>query len=42
MNEGITSLLGTGDGQVPYVPLSAEDVAATQATWTSRTTGAQG
>jgi phosphate transport system substrate-binding protein len=42
VNEGITSLLGTGDGQVPYVPLSAEDVAATQAAWTSRTTGAQG
>jgi phosphate transport system substrate-binding protein len=42
VTEGITSLLGTGDGQVPYVPLSAEDVAATQAAWTSRTTGAQG
>ena len=42
VNEGITSLLGTGDGQVPYVPLSAEDVAATQAAWTARTTGAQG
>jgi phosphate transport system substrate-binding protein len=42
VNEGITSLLGTGDGQVPYVPLSAEDVAATQAAWAARTTGAQG
>ncbi|HEX6659564.1 MAG TPA: substrate-binding domain-containing protein, partial [Ilumatobacter sp.] len=42
VNEGITSLLGTGDGQVPYVPLSAEDVAATQAAWAARTTGPQG
>ena len=41
VNEGITSLLGTGDGQVPYVPLSAEDVAATQAAWAARTTGTQ-
>jgi phosphate transport system substrate-binding protein len=41
VNTAITTLLGTGDGQVPYVPLNAEDVAATQATWTARTTGTQ-
>ena len=42
VNEGITALLGTGDGQVPYVPMNAEDVAATQAAWAARTTGPQG
>jgi phosphate transport system substrate-binding protein len=41
VNTAITTLLGTGDGQVPYVPLSADDVAATQATWAARTTGTQ-
>jgi phosphate transport system substrate-binding protein len=41
VNTAITTLLGTGDGQVPYVPLNADDVAATQATWASRTTGTQ-
>ena len=41
VNDAIGSILGTGDGQVPYVPLTAEDQAATQATWTARTTGTQ-
>lgn len=39
VNEGITTLVGTGDGQVPYVPLSADQTAATQAVWTARETG---
>ena len=41
VNEGIGSMLGTGEGQVPYVPLTADDQAATQETWASRTTGMQ-
>src|SRR4029453_10441354 len=41
VNTAITTLLGTGEGQVPYVPLNADDVAATQPTWTARTTGTQ-
>jgi phosphate transport system substrate-binding protein len=41
VNEAITTLLGAGEGQVPYVPLAADDLTATQATWASRTTGAQ-
>ena len=39
VNEGITTLVGTGEGQVPYVPLSAEALAETQGAWTDRTTG---
>ena len=39
VNEGITTLVGTGEGQVPYVPLSAEGVAETQGVWDSRETG---
>jgi phosphate transport system substrate-binding protein len=42
VNDAIASVLGTGDGQVPYVPLAADDQAATQATWAARTTGSQG
>ena len=42
VNTAITTLVGAGAGQVPYVPLNAEGVAATQATWTGRVTGAQG
>ena len=34
VNDGISSLLGSGEGQVPYVPLAAEDLTATQETWT--------
>ena len=41
VNHAIGSILGTGEGQVPYVPLAAEDQAATQATWAARTTGTQ-
>ena len=41
VNEAITTLLGAGEGQVPYVPLAAEDLTATQETWASRTTGTQ-
>ena len=39
VNGAIFTLVGAGEGQVPYVALSAEDAAATQATWTARTTG---
>ena len=41
VNVAMTSLLGAGEGQVPYVPLSAQDVTATQAAWASRATGTQ-
>jgi phosphate transport system substrate-binding protein len=39
VTEGISSMVGAGEGQVPYVPLNAEDAAATQERWASRTTG---
>ncbi len=39
VNEGITTLVGTGEGQVPYVPLSAEALAETQGVWADRETG---
>jgi phosphate transport system substrate-binding protein len=39
LNEGITTLVGTEEGQVPYVPLSEDDLAATQAVWEARETG---
>jgi len=39
VNEGITTLVGTGEGQVPYVPLSAEGIAETQSVWDNRETG---
>ncbi len=39
VNEAITTLVGTGDGQVPYVPLSAETVAAVQQVWADREVG---
>ena len=39
VNEGITTLVGTGEGQVPYVPLSDEAMAVTQRVWESRETG---
>jgi phosphate transport system substrate-binding protein len=41
VTEGMTTLLGAGEGKVPYVPLNAEDTAATQQTWAARTTGTQ-
>ena len=34
-DEGI-SVIGTGEGQVPYVPLAAADLEATRATWAAR------
>jgi phosphate transport system substrate-binding protein len=40
VNGAMTTLVGAEEGQVPYVALNAEDVAATQAVWTDRTTGA--
>lgn len=39
VNEAITTLVGTEPGQVPYVPLNDEAVAATQAVWDARETG---
>ena len=39
VNEAITTLVGTGDGQVPYVPLNAEAVATAQGVWEARETG---
>jgi phosphate transport system substrate-binding protein len=39
VNQGMQTLIGSGEGQVPYVTLSAEDMAATQAVWESQETG---
>jgi phosphate transport system substrate-binding protein len=39
VGEGITTLVGTEEGQVPYVPLNAEAVAATQAVWEAKEVG---
>ena len=39
VGEGITTLVGPGEGQVPYVPLNAEAVAATQAVWAAKELG---
>ncbi|MEX1106557.1 MAG: substrate-binding domain-containing protein [Ilumatobacteraceae bacterium] len=39
VNEGLASLVGTGEGQVPYVPLNDELLAATQSVWETRETG---
>jgi phosphate transport system substrate-binding protein len=39
VNEGITTLVGTEEGQLPYVPLSEDDLAATLAVWAARETG---
>ena len=39
VNEAITTLVGTGDGQVPYVPVSAETLAETQRVWAEMETG---
>jgi phosphate transport system substrate-binding protein len=40
VNAGISTLVGTEEGQVPYVALNADDAAATQAVWADRITGA--
>ena len=39
IGEGITTMVGTEEGQVPYVPLSDEDLAATQQVWEAKETG---
>jgi phosphate transport system substrate-binding protein len=39
VNSGMFTLVGAGEGQVPYVALNAEDAAATQAVWEARETG---
>ena len=39
VSEGMTSLVGTEEGQVPYVPLSADSVAETQSVWASKELG---
>ena len=39
MTEGITSLVGPGEGQVAYVPLVADDMTAQQEVWAARETG---
>lgn len=41
VNEGITTLVGTDEGQVPYVPLNEEATAATQQVWEDRETGSR-
>jgi phosphate transport system substrate-binding protein len=39
INDGIATLVGADEGQVPYVPLSDEDVAAQIAVWEAQETG---
>ena len=39
INEAITTLVGAGEGQVPYVPLNDEAVAEVQGVWDARETG---
>jgi phosphate transport system substrate-binding protein len=39
VNEGMETLIGSGEGQVPYVALNADDTAATLAVWEARETG---
>jgi phosphate transport system substrate-binding protein len=39
ISEGITTMVGAEEGQVPYVPLSEEDLAATQQVWEAKETG---
>ena len=39
VNEAITTLVGAEEGQVPYVPLNDELLAATQGVWEARETG---
>lgn len=41
MNEGITSLVGAGDGQVPYVPLADATATEMQQLWADRVTGSR-
>ncbi|MFZ9041355.1 MAG: substrate-binding domain-containing protein [Ilumatobacteraceae bacterium] len=39
VNEGITTLVGTGEGQVKYVPLAADAVTEAQTVWANREVG---
>jgi phosphate transport system substrate-binding protein len=39
VTEGITTMVGTEEGQVPYVPLAEEDQTATQEVWEAKETG---
>ena len=39
IGEAISTLVGTGDGQVPYVPLNDEQLAETQQVWADKETG---
>jgi phosphate transport system substrate-binding protein len=39
VNAGLTTLVGTGEGQVPYVPLAAEDLETTLSVWEAGETG---
>ncbi len=39
IGEGIATLVGADEGQVPYVPLSDEDLAAQVAAWEAKETG---
>ena len=39
VNEALTTLIGAEEGQVPYVALGAEDLAATQGVWEAGETG---
>ena len=39
VTEGITTLVGPDEGQVPYVPLSDEALTETQSVWNARETG---
>jgi phosphate transport system substrate-binding protein len=39
IGEGIATLVGADEGQVPYVPLSDEDLAAQVAAWEAQETG---
>jgi phosphate transport system substrate-binding protein len=39
VNEAITTLVGTGEGQVPYVPVNDEVLAEVQGVWEARETG---
>jgi phosphate transport system substrate-binding protein len=41
VGEGMTTLIGAEDGQVPYVVLSDEAVAATQAVWANKEVGSR-
>jgi phosphate transport system substrate-binding protein len=40
-DEGIGAVLGTEQGQVPYVPLAPEDLEASRTAWADMTTGSQ-